>query len=64
MYRDAARSLTDTADLEVFDEGTGIQRAQERLLAVPDAADGICRSIESVHEGAKNTAANAGDPWR
>lgn len=58
MYRDAARSLADTADLEVFDEGVGIQRAQERLLASPDAANGICCSIESVHEGAKTALRN------
>lgn len=58
MYREAARSLTDTADPEVLGEEIGIKRAQERLLASPDAADGICRSIESMHDGAKAALRN------
>lgn len=57
-YREAAHSLTDTANLEAFDEEVGIKRAQERLLASPDAADGICRLIKSVHDGAKTGLRN------
>lgn len=58
MYREAARGLTDVADLGVFDEEVGVQRAQERLLTSPSAADGITRSIESVHDAAKTVIRN------
>lgn len=56
--REAAHSLTDTADLEEADEELGIKRAQKQLLASPSIVDGICRSIESVHDGAKTAIRN------
>ena len=58
MYREAARSLTEVADLDRVDDELGLQRAQERLLTSPGAADGIYRSIEHVHDGTKSVIRN------
>lgn len=58
MYRETARSLTEITDLDRVDNELGLQRAQERLLTSPGVADGICRSIEHIHDGAKSVIRN------
>lgn len=58
MYRQAARTLTGAGDLTALDEESGVQRAQELLLANPDTAMSISRSIEHVHDAAEGIIRN------
>lgn len=58
MSREAARDFTDTADLSVFDDEHGVQRAQEQLLATPIIAEDICQSLDYVQYGAKSVIRN------
>ena len=53
MYREAACAILDVTDFEVFDEELGVDRAQERLLTWPIAAENVCQKIEHIHSGAE-----------